>query len=280
VVFKRFSPAAVIDPPSSKRGSSASSRHTTSTFSLRPRLTPIVVILPIHNEQEGIQATFHQIQRFLYTHPHFTFIFVDDGSTDLTKTILSNSIRSAKNPQIQLLSYNPQAGKGYAVKTGMQAVPHCEYVCFVDGDLAYSLNHLEPMLEALQKADVVIGSRRLTGQLFKGVGLPRRLARQIFHGLARQFLNLPYADMQAGLKGFRQTAAQELFERQKLAGFSFDLELIFLAKKHGYVISEIPAQISEHHQRKISKVSLSKDAVRMLRDLVRIRFNDWLGRYR
>jgi dolichyl-phosphate beta-glucosyltransferase len=279
-VFRRFSPTAVVDRPGSKSGSASATRKTNSTFSLRPRLTPIAVILPIYNEQEGIQATFHQIQRFLYTHPHFTFIFVDDGSTDLTKTILSNSIRSAKHPQIQLLSYSPQAGKGYAVKTGMQAVPHCEYVCFTDGDLAYSLNQLEPMLEALQKADVVMGSRRLTGQLFKDVGWLRSWARWIFHGLARRCLNLPHADMQAGFKGFRQTAAQELFERQRLTGFSFDLELIFLAKKHGYVISEIPAQISEHHQRKISKVNLTQDAMRMLRDLVQIRFNDWLGRYR
>lgn len=258
----------------------ASHPQTSSTFSLRPRLTPIVVILPIYNEQACIQATFHQVQRFLYTHPHFTFIFVDDGSTDLTKTILGNCIRSAKNPQIQLLSYGPQAGKGYAVKTGIQAANQSEFVCFVDGDLAYSLDHLESMMEALQSADVVIGSRSLFGQPPQGLTLQRKVAGKVFNWLSRRLLSLSYPDMQAGLKGFRQDAAQVLFDRQRLEGFSFDVELIYLAKKLGYAITEIPAQISEHHQRKISKVNLVKDSIGMFWDLMQIRFNDWLGRYR
>jgi dolichyl-phosphate beta-glucosyltransferase len=270
----------VGDPGPAPKAEKTAKNSTQSTFSLHPRLTPIVVILPIYNEQSCIQATFHQVQRFLYSHPHFTFIFVDDGSTDLTKTILSNSIRSAKNPQIQLLAYGPQAGKGYAIKTGIQAAQQSEFVCLIDGNLAYSLDHLESMMEALQSADVVIGSRRLFGQPPQGLSFQRKLAGTIAHWLSRQLLNLNYPDMQAGLQGFRQDAAQALFDRQKLEGFSFDIELIYLAKKYGYSIREIPAQISAHHQRKISTVNLVKDAIGLCRDLMRIRFNDWLGRYR
>jgi dolichyl-phosphate beta-glucosyltransferase len=250
------------------------------TFSLAPRLTPIVVILPVYNEQACIQATCHQVQRFLYAHPHFTFIFVDDGSTDLTKSILGNCIRSAKHPQMQMLSYQPRAGKGYAIKTAVQAITQCEFICFIDGDLAYSLDHLEPMLVALQTTDIVIGSRSLGDQTSQGLSRGRKLAGKVFNWLSRRLLNLPHPDMQAGLKGFRQAAAQEIFERQQLQGFCFDVELIYVAKKLGYTISAIPAQISAHHQRKISKVNLVQDSLKMFRDLLQIRFNDGMGRYR
>ncbi len=274
--------SGVTAPPEglANRSASTADRSHQSTFSLRPRLTPIVVILPVYNEQDCIQTTFHQVQRFLYTHPQFTFIFVDDGSTDLTKVILSNSIRSAKTPQIQLLSYGPRAGKGYAIKTGIQAAPQSEFVCFVDGDLAYSLDHLEPLMAALKHSDMAIGSRNLPRLNAKGIPFQRQVAGKVFNWLSRKLLNLNYLDMQAGLKGFRQSTAQALCDRQKLEGFSFDVELIYLARKMGYSISQIPAQISEHHQRKISKVNLFKDSIGMFRDLMQIRFNDWLGRYR
>ncbi len=85
--------------------------------------------------------------------------------------------------------------------------------------------------------------------------------------------------MQAGLKGFRKQAAREIFDKQKLTGFSFDAELIYLAKKLNYRIGEIPAVVASSHKKKISKVNLVQDSLHMLWDLLTIRLNDMIGRY-
>jgi dolichyl-phosphate beta-glucosyltransferase len=243
-------------------------------------LTPIVVILPVHNEQATLPATLRKIQQYLYRHPHITGLFVDDGSTDRSRDILAQGIRAAKTPQLQLLSYQPRAGKGEAVRLGMRAaIAQCEYLCLLDGDLAYSLDHLDDLITALQRADMVIGNRQ-TAILTRKSRWIRRLIEPFTRQLAQHWLGLSYGDPQAGLKGFRQAAAQTLFQRQTIGGFGFDLELLYIAEKHHLTIAEIPAQPSEPHQRQATKVRLWRDHLCLLIDAIRIRGNDWLGRYR
>jgi dolichyl-phosphate beta-glucosyltransferase len=246
-----------------------------------PRLSPMVqvsIVLPVYNEQACIQQTFEAILHYLKTHPHFTFIFVDDGSRDRTKQIIAAGIHIAKTPQIKLLSYKPRAGKGYAIRRGVEYADG-DLICFLDGDLAYSLAHLDMLIEKLQTCDVVIGSRNLARGNQKDVRFDRKIAGKVFNFLSRKILNLQYSDMQAGLKGFRRSAAKKLFSQQTLAGFSFDVELIYLAKQGGYAIAEIPAKVSQKHQKKLSKVNLLHDSIKMLLDLLKIRLNDQLGRY-
>ncbi|MCU0549145.1 MAG: glycosyltransferase [Leptolyngbya sp. Prado105] len=246
-----------------------------------PRLSPtgqVSIVLPVYNEQVGIQRTFEAVLQYLKTHPNFTFIFVDDGSLDRTKQMITTGIHIAKMPQIKLLSYKPRAGKGYAIRQGVEYAEG-DLICFLDGDLAYSLAHLDLLIEKLQTCDVVIGNRRLIQEHQKDVRFNRKIAGKIFNFLSRKILNLQYSDMQAGLKGFRQSAAKQLFSRQILTGFSFDVELIYLARQWGYTIGEIPAKISKKHQKKLSKVNLVHDSIKMLLDLLKIRFNDQLGRY-
>ncbi|NJN48742.1 MAG: glycosyltransferase [Alkalinema sp. RL_2_19] len=244
-------------------------------------LTPIVVILPVHNEQATLPASLKKVQQYVYRHPHVTCIFIDDGSTDQSRRILTETIRAAKTPQIQMLTYSPCAGKGYAVRMGIQAaVMECEYLCLLDGDLAYSLDHLNDLMVALQTCDVAIGDRTHSIAMPRKRDWLRHKVTRFCTKIARKVLGLPYSDLQAGLKGFRQPAAQLLFDRQRLEGFSFDLELLYLAQKYGFSISVIPAQVSEPHQIKLSQVKLVKDHLWMIKDLMQIRFNDWVGRYR
>lgn len=238
----------------------------------------VSVILPVYNEQACIQQTFEAVLQYLETHPNFTFIFVNDGSYDRTKQIIAAGIHIAKTPQIQLLSYSPRAGKGYAIRRGVEYADG-DLICFLDSDLAYSLPHLDLLIEKLQTCDVVIGSRKLARGNRGEVRLDRRIAGKIFNLLSRKILGLQYSDMQAGLKGFRRPAAKRLFSGQTLTGFSFDVELIYLAKQWGYTIGEIPAKVSAKHQKKLSKVNLLHDSIKMLLDLLKIRFNDQLGRY-
>jgi dolichyl-phosphate beta-glucosyltransferase len=107
----------------------------------------------------------------------------------------------------------------------------------------------------------------------------RRVLGWTFNKIARTILWMPYRDTQAGLKAFRLDAARRIFALQRVPGFSFDAELIFIARRLGYSVGEIPARVSDTHSYKISKVNLAREPFRMLRELVRIRGNALLGRY-
>jgi glycosyltransferase involved in cell wall biosynthesis len=237
------------------------------------------IIMPVYNEQACISKTFDAVLDYCQSHPDYCFIFVNDGSSDRTPQILEQRIANAHTEQIQLLSYGDRGGKGYAVKRGVY-LADADYVCFLDGDLAYSLDHLDWLMAKLAQYDVVIGCRSLVPAGNQGLRLSRKIAGKVFNTLSKQILNLPYVDMQAGLKGFSAKTAQEIFDRQELIGFSFDVELIYLAKKLGYSIAEIPAYVSSSHATKISKVNLLADSLKMLRDLFKIRWNDLTGRYK
>jgi dolichyl-phosphate beta-glucosyltransferase len=244
-------------------------------------LTPIVVILPVHNEAATLPTTLRKMQQYLYRHPHITCLLVDDGSTDRSRAILAQGIRAAKTPQLQLLSYQPRAGKGEAVRLGMRAaIGQCDYLCLLDGDLAYSLDHLDDLLTALQRSDVVIGNRHRAIACGQRSSWIRRGIGQVTLQLAQHWLGLTYGDPLAGLKGFRQAAAQTVFSRQSIAGFGFDLELLYVAEKHHLAIGEIAAQVSQPHQQKVTQVKLLRDHLQLLRDALWIRWNDLLGRYK
>lgn len=245
------------------------------------RLNPIEhvsIILPVYNEQACIRQTFEAILKYLETHPSFTFIFVNDGSSDRTKQIITAGIHIAKTHQIRFISYTPRAGKGYAIRRGVEYADG-DLICFLDSNLAYSLSHLDRLVEKLQTCDVAIGSRSLIKSNPKDVNLNRKIADKICNWLSRKILDLQYRDMQAGLKGFRKSVAKKLFAHQTLTGSAFDVELIYLAENWGYSIGEIPAKVSEKHQKKLSKVHLIQDSIKMLLNLLKIRFNALLGRY-
>ncbi len=127
---------------------------------------------------------------------------------------------------------------------------------------------------------MVIGSRSLVHRTEKNTKLARQVLGWGFNRLARMILNLPYRDTQAGLKGFRRPVAQHLFSRQRIPDFSFDVELVFLARYFNYRITEVPAHVSEAHSYKISKVNLLRDPMKMFIDLVRIRVNSLRGLYK
>lgn len=239
------------------------------------------VVLPVYNEQACIQQTFKTVLDYTRHYPNYRFIFVNDGSTDRTQAILEQQIERAGTCQVQLVAYTTRRGKGYAVQTGMAKVGlEVDYLCYLDSDLAYSLEHLEHLIAQLQGCDLAIGCRSLMRSNSSNLRLSRRIAGKVFNLLSQVLLNLRFSDMQAGLKGFRSDVAQVLFSRQQLPGFSFDVELIYLARKYGYRIGEIPARVAKSHQGKASKVKLVQDSLRMLWDLFRIRYYDLTGRYR
>lgn len=237
------------------------------------------VVLPVYNESKCINSTFDSVLQYSKTHPFYQFIFVNDGSTDDTQHILEKKITEIENNHhMYLISYEPNQGKGYAIKKGVES-SFGDYICFIDSDLAYSLSHLDSLVDKLDSFDVVIGCRNLIPDNYKRVKPLRCLAGKLFNWMTQGILSLKFSDVQAGLKGFRRDVAQTLFEKQTIKRFCFDVELIYLAQKMGYSIGEIPAIVSNTHLSKISKVNLFKDSVRMSQSLIQIKINDTLGLY-
>lgn len=236
------------------------------------------VILPVYNEVEIIERVFCEVSLFARQHPEYGFLFVDDGSSDETPRILQQLIGQQNNSSLNMLSYFPNGGKGLAVRRGMEQCDS-EVFIFTDGDLAYSLDHLPFLVEALGSHDVVMGSRNLAGGKQRNIEISRRIMGWGFNLLARMVLRLPYRDTQAGLKGFRMEAAKRIFARQRIFDFCFDAELLFLARHLGFRIAEIPVRVSESHAYRGSQVNLRRDPQKMFISLIRIRWNSARGRY-
>ncbi|WP_246189577.1 glycosyltransferase [Methylacidimicrobium cyclopophantes] len=236
------------------------------------------VVLPIYNEAGIAAAVAARITNFAASRPDYEFLLVDDGSVDGTPEILSTALAKSSLPNVRLLRYAPNRGKGHAVLFGFRQTKG-EYLCFTDGDLAYPLDYLEQIAVALQESDVAIGSRTPCRASQGAPNLRRRFLGLAYNRLVHFILGLPYADTQAGFKGFRRASAQRLFSLLQANGFSFDVEILFLAKKLGYRVREIPVCPAKDHSYKTGKVKLLRDSASMLIDLCRIRIRDWLGLY-
>jgi len=248
----------------------------------------IHVILPVFDEARLIDHTLNAVIAFAGENPAFEFLFVDDGSRDGTAKIIHDRLERECPLRVSLLSYTPNRGKGRAVHAGFEralatlalaGLDEDGLVCFTDGDLAYPLDHLPELAAALESYDVVIGSRSLVHKDERNTTLPRRVMGGVFNALARATIGIPHKDTQAGLKGFRAAAAREVFRRQHLDNFAFDVELVYLARRLGFSVGEIPARVSEAHSYKVSKVNLVRDPLRMFGSLLDIRTAAARGRY-
>jgi hypothetical protein len=149
----------------------------------------------------------------------------------------------------------------------------------MDGDLAYDPELLVELEKALARADVAIGSRGIADGDRKA-GVLRRTMGEGYNLLVRAILGLRFRDTQAGIKGFRQEAARQLFSRRTSRGFGFDAELLFIAKRRGLRVAEVPVRVNPSHDAGGSNVRLLRDPVRMLVSLLRIRLDAILGRHR
>jgi len=240
------------------------------------------LIFPIYNERSAIDRTVAEVVRFAATRPECECLLVDDGSRDGTPVriaeLLAESLAAAPAANVRLLALPRNQGKGYAIRAGF-AEAAGELFCFTDGDLPYSLDQVARLEEKLADHDVVIGSRNLPGARNEGVARRRQILGSTFNRLAQTVMGLPFRDTQAGLKGFRRDAARQIFAKLRTYDFSFDVEVLYLARKYGHRIAEVPVTVSHEHSYKTSKIKLMKDSLRMLRDLFQIRFDDARGLY-
>jgi glycosyltransferase involved in cell wall biosynthesis len=241
------------------------------------------VVIPAYNEQYNLRtgvldSVYEYLSRQKYS---WEILFVDDGSTDKTVKIASEF--ASKHKDFYVMK-EPHRGKAGTVTAGMLKASG-EIVLFTDTDQATPIDQLEKVLPKFDKGfDVVIGSR--SGR--EGAPILRKLMAVGFSTLRLLILRLPYKDTQCGFKAFKQEAAKKIFRSLELFGENssttgasvfagFDLEILYVARKLGYKITEVPV---EWHHKVGTKVDPIKDSIEGLRGMLAVRVNALRGKYR
>jgi dolichyl-phosphate beta-glucosyltransferase len=203
-------------------------------------------VIPAYNEERRLVPSLRRVDEYLSTRPYASeLVVVDDGSVDRTAELVRAFASSAPDRvRVRVLAHERNRGKGSAVRTGCLAAQG-EYVVFTDMDLAVPVEEVGRVLERLEAgADAAVGTRlHPGGQDMRSSQPPlRRLAGRLFV-LVRRLVAVPeFHDTQCPLKGFRRQAAQRLFAAQRLSGWAFDVELLYLAKRWGLHVEEVPVR--------------------------------------
>ena len=226
------------------------------------------VVIPAYNEEERIFPTLKRITEYLATKSaSYELLVVDDGSSDATVSIVKAV--ADKYPAVRLIRLDRNLGKGGAVKRGvMESVG--EMVFFTDADLSTPIEEIEKFFPLFPAYDVVIGSRAIDGANIR-VHEPfyRETLGRLFNKIVRVLCVPGFVDTQCGAKIFTRAAAQAIFPLVRTERFSFDVEVLFVARRLGYKIKEIPIQWFFSAN---TTVRTFIDGPRMLWDLFHIRW--------
>lgn len=238
--------------------------------------TPVFlsIIIPAFNEEFRLPQTLPNVMDFVEQQDYAVEVLVvDDGSTDSTPTIVQQF--AAEHPYIRLLRPG-HGGKGHAVKHGMLAAQG-EYVFFADADWAMPVTELPKFLPPRQNGyDLAIGSREGEGAVRYNEPGYRHLMGRVFNFLVKVLAVPGFEDTQCGFKCFHRPVVQDLFTNQTIDGFGFDVEVLYIARKRGYKIIEIPI---DWYSQAESKVHPVRDTLRMFQDIFDVRRNDRHGMY-
>lgn len=232
------------------------------------------IVIPAHNEESRLPRTLEQVFAFLESQPYAAEVLVvENGSTDGTLPIAQEF--ASRHPQLRVI-HSDSRGKGLAVRTGMlQARGAFRFMC--DADLSMPIEEVSRFLPpALPDLDVAIGSREVQGARRYNEPTHRHLGGRFINLIIRLLILPALQDTQCGFKCFRAAVAQDLFQHQTLEGWSFDIELLYIAYRRGYRVIEVPV---DWYYRSESKVSALRDALRMISDIFRIRSNGRRGLY-
>ena len=236
----------------------------------------LTIVIPAYNETSRIVSALEQVLPFVQARPETCeVLIVDDGSTDDTAEIVEQASR--QSGPVRLLRNPENRGKGFAVRNGVLNA-NGEYLLFTDADLSTPITEVDRLLEPLKSSyDVVFGSRALKPEwVYPRQPWTRQAAGKMFNLFVRSLAGLDFRDTQCGFKAFRREAAQAIFSKQTIPGFAFDVEVLYLARKLGYQALEVPVHWANDTR---SQLRPFRDGPRMFVDLLRIRRNDWTGKY-
>lgn len=237
----------------------------------RPTLS---VVIPAYNEAERIVPTIGAISSHVCSlGMPWELIIADDGSTDETVA----EVAALAFANLRLLVAERNGGKGRAVKRGILAAKG-DYILFADADNSTPIEELAKLLDKCRNEgfDAAIGSRALSESDVQNKSALRQLLSNGLNWIVRTFFRITVRDTQCGFKLFTNEAAHRLHTAQTIDGFSFDLEILYLAEKLGYRVAEVPVAWFDAPG---SKVDGLAEVRRFLRDLVKIRLADMRGVY-
>jgi dolichyl-phosphate beta-glucosyltransferase len=228
------------------------------------------VVIPSFNEASRLPATILKAIRWCESNVNsYEVVLVDDGSVD--ETLNMARALSEYDENVRVIAC-PHAGKGAAVQMGMLNAAG-KWILFMDADGATPLDEIGKLMAKLDEGyAVAIGSRAVSSHGSESVevktSLHRKLIGRAFARIVKLFAVKGIADTQCGFKMFRQDVARKLFRAQKINGFAFDVEILYLAQKLGFAIAEVPVNWVNQPG---SKVNLILDSVQMLRDVLKVR---------
>lgn len=234
------------------------------------------IIIPAYNERARIGPTLQKALIYAASRGwNAEVIVVDDGSTDDTVEIVRRY--ALQHPALHLLQNPGNRGKGYSVRNGMLHA-HGEVLLFSDADFSSPIEEAGKLFAAIAEgADIAIGSRWLQTDLqIRKQPLYRQLFGRMFNLALRLVLGLRCKDTQCGFKAFSRRAAQAIFPLQSIERWGFDPELLYLAKKFGFKVAEVPV-VWVH--RDGTRLNPLRDGLRSVVEVFRIRWNSWSGKY-
>jgi glycosyltransferase involved in cell wall biosynthesis len=235
------------------------------------------IIIPAYNESERITATLDKVLAYIEEQKwDAEVLVVNDGSRDQTPAIVREY--AARHPRVRLLENPGNRGKGYSVRHGMMEAKG-DLLLFSDADLSSPIYEAPKLFDALAAgADVAIGSRWLQRELqTERQPLYRQFFGRAFNLMLRALLGLPFKDTQCGFKAFTRRAAAAIFPLQRIERWGFDPELLFLARKLGLTVREVPVEWA-HDQR--SKIHPLRDGLAIFLEMLKIRWNNLTGKYK
>lgn len=243
-----------------------------------PALKSLSIVIPALNEEQRLPLTLSKVLEWVAARSveFAEVVVVDDGSADRTASIAESFARS--QIPVHVIRNPVNRGKGSAVRTGMLR-SRGEWILCSDADLSTPIEHADDLYAAAIQAgaSIAIGSRALNRSLVS-VRQPRlrECAGRVFNFAVQRLTGLGFEDTQCGFKLFHTDAAKLVFGRQRLDGFSFDVENLFIAKLYRLKTVETPVRWMNAQGSKVSVVQ----GLRSFMDLLTIRMNHWTGRYR
>ncbi len=227
----------------------------------------ISVIIPMYNECKIIADTARTLSSYMSDNfESYEIIFFDDGSKDNSK----KTVEDLALPNIRVLGYGQNMGKGSAVRNAMLAADG-DIRLFTDADLAYGTDVIKRAYDVMQthtNADILLGSRNIGKDGYDGYTLKRKLMSKAYIKILCIVGGFKLSDSQCGFKAFRGQAAEDIFSRCTVNGFAFDFEAILRAKSDEKNIIEMPVKIINHRDSSVRPIG---DAVKMLKDLRNIK---------
>jgi len=242
---------------------------------LNQSLSPFLsIIIPAHNEENRLPGTLEQMFHFLEQQSFsYEVVVVENGSGDRTFEIAREF--ADRHPAFHVIQ-NDSRGKGLAIRRGVREA-RGDYIFFCDADLSMPVEEIVKFIPPQRDSiDIAIASREAPGSHRINEPYYRHLTGRVFNTLIRWLVLPGLQDTQCGFKCIRAEVARDVYPYQTLTGWAFDVELLYIARLHGYKILEIPINWYFNAD---SKISIFRDSPRMFLDLLMIRRNARRGLY-